>query len=89
MIKKTITINCSNEKYEAVRLYIKERGSTIEKELSNALDQLYLKTVPSSVRTFIEMKEHSQKKAPATDIASASTRSGGTEDEESAIWDRN
>ena len=89
MIKKTITINCSNEKYESVRLYIKERGSTIEKELSNALDQLYLKTVPSSVRAFIEMKEHSQKKAPATDIASASTGSGGTEDEESTIWNRN
>ena len=89
MIKKTITINCSNEKYEAVRLYIKERGSTIEKELSNALEQIYQKAVPSSVRAFIEMKEHSQKKAPDTNTVTPSTKSGGTENEESAIWNRN
>ena len=45
--------------------------------------------VEHAEKDFIEMKEHSQKKAPATDIASASTRSGGTEDEESTIWNRN
>lgn len=52
----TVQIEYDGEKLEAVRFYLRDKGSTVEKELSDALDAVYKKNVPSQVREYIERK---------------------------------
>lgn len=56
MKKTSITISYDEEKTNALRLYLEQRGTQIEAELSKALDTLYLKYVPANVRDFIGMR---------------------------------
>lgn len=62
----TIQIEYDGEKLEAVRFYLRDKGSTVEKELTDALDAVYKKNVPSQVREYIERKN-----APMTEMFQA------------------
>lgn len=59
----TVQIEYDGEKLEAVCFYLRDKGSTVEKELSDALDAVYKKNVPSQVREYIERKN-----APISDF---------------------
>ena len=52
----TITISYDEEKLNALRLYLDQKGAKTEDELAKALDALYTKTVPAGVREFIDMR---------------------------------
>ena len=52
----SITISFDDEKLIALQTYLEQKNSTIEKELLNAMDQIYTKNVPVAVREFIGMK---------------------------------
>lgn len=56
MSKKTITISFDEEKLNALKMYLGQKNTQVEKELEKALETLYAKNVPSGVREFIEMK---------------------------------
>lgn len=56
MKKVNITISYDEEKLNALRLYLEQKGVHTEDELSKALDTLYSKTVPAGVREFIELR---------------------------------
>ena len=52
----TITISYDEEKLTALRLYLGQKNQTVEEELTAAVDNLYMKTVPNNVREFIDLR---------------------------------
>ncbi len=56
MKKTTINISYDEEKLSALKIYLEQKGSSLDDELVKMLDTLYNKTVPASVREFISMK---------------------------------
>ena len=61
----TITVSFDEEKLNALKLYLDQKGTKTEDELAKALDALYTKTVPAGVREFIDMRSGVTQKAPA------------------------
>ena len=57
MKKSTVTINCEEEKLNAIRLFLTQKGLDLDAELIGVLDSLFKKHVPSSVRDFIELRD--------------------------------
>ena len=56
-----ITINSAHveyetEKLEAVRIYLRDKNSTVERELADAIESVFKKVVPVAVREYIEKK---------------------------------
>ena len=54
----TITVSFDEEKLNALKLYLDQKGTKTE-------DELYTKTVPAGVREFIDMRSGVTPKAPA------------------------
>lgn len=63
MKKANITIAYEEEKLSALKLYLEQKGTTIESELVSACENLYSKTVPNNVREFIDLRAGVQKTA--------------------------
>lgn len=77
--KTSISILFDSEKLAALNIYLNEKGTTLENEMSAACEGLYQKTVPSMVRSFIDLrsgegKPNTKKKPKPTD-SNASDRS--------------
>ena len=49
------TINVSEEKLSALEMYLVQKGTSLEAELTKYTEQLYTRTVPQNVRDFIGM----------------------------------
>lgn len=56
MKKATINISYNEEKLNAMKLYLEQKGTCLDNEVIKMLDALFNKTVPSGVRDFISMK---------------------------------
>ena len=56
MKKATITLSYDEEKLSVLKLYLGQRETQVEDELTKALDALYAKNVPAGVREFIELR---------------------------------
>lgn len=56
MKKTTINISYSEEKYNALKIYLEQKQMKVEDEIIKAIDTLFTKNVPSGVREFIELK---------------------------------
>ena len=56
MKKATINISYDEEKMNAMKLYIEQKGAHLDNEVIKMLDTLFNKTVPLGVRDFISMK---------------------------------
>ena len=56
MKKTNITVAFDEEKLSALKMYLGQKNTTVEKELAKALDVLYGKTVPAGVREFIALR---------------------------------
>ena len=54
MRKATLNISFDEEKYSTMKLYLDQKGISIEEELVRYLESLYTKTVPSVVREFLD-----------------------------------
>ena len=52
-MKKAISV--SEDKLAALEMYLGQRNTTLEVELTKYTEQLYLKNVPQNVRDYIEM----------------------------------
>lgn len=54
-MNKTITVKFDEERLKALKKYLKRKAnSTVEQELEYALTRLYDKTVPVTVREYLE-----------------------------------
>ncbi len=56
MKNATVTISYDEEKLSALRLYMEQKNLSVETELTQALENLYTKNVPSNVRDFIDLR---------------------------------
>ena len=56
MRKTTITVTYDEEKYSAMKLYLDQKGVSIEDELTKHLEALYNKTVPAVVREYFDLR---------------------------------
>ena len=52
----TIQVEYETEKLEAVRFYLRDKNSTVERELADAIESVFKKVVPVAVRDYIERK---------------------------------
>lgn len=59
MKKDQIAINYDGEKLSALKMYLGQKNTTVEKELAKALDALYGKTVPAGVREYLALRTES------------------------------
>lgn len=59
MKKSNVIIAFDEEKLSALKMYLGQKNTTAEKELTKALDTLYCKTVPVGVREFIALRSNS------------------------------
>lgn len=57
MEKKKITVTMTPTKYEVLEFTLDEKGTTIEKEVEDILEQTFQKTVPTRLRAFAEKKD--------------------------------
>ncbi len=56
MKKVTISISYDEDKLSALKLYLDQKQTQVEDELTKALDALYSKNVPAGVRDFLDMR---------------------------------
>ncbi len=71
-MKNTVTIALDNDKITALKMYLAQKNSTLDVEVTRFAEQLYGKIVPQNVRDFIDMtaKQHgSEKPKPVSDKA--------------------
>lgn len=52
-----ITLEYDEEKLDALNIFIKEKGTTVDDELMDALEKLYDKIVPQNVKTYLDSKK--------------------------------
>lgn len=56
MEKSEIVIAFDNERLDALEFYLKKENSSVQKQMDEALRQLYEKTVPEPVREYLDSK---------------------------------
>ncbi len=76
-MKKTISVSIPEEKLTALRMYMGQKNSSIEDELSKYAEQLYNKHVPQNVREYIAMTTG---EAPEPKRKTAAENIGGKND---------
>ncbi len=59
-MKNTVTITLDGEKFRALKMYLSEKKTSLDEQLSNYAEQLYGKIVPQNVRDYIDMTEKQQ-----------------------------
>lgn len=65
MIKKVpVNFSFDEEKLNALKIYLVQKGVPLEDELEKATEVVYAKYVPQNVREFIEMKSGRVTPAP-------------------------
>ena len=57
MEKTTVSVPFDKEKTVALQIYLEQKNTTLDIELSKTMDSLYSKVVPNLVRDFIQKKE--------------------------------
>jgi len=64
-LKKTqITFSFDEEKLNALKIYLSQKGLQLEDELEKATETIYSKAVPVSVREYIDVKNGNINPAP-------------------------
>lgn len=60
-MKKCVSVYFDDDKYLALKMGVQQKGTSVEEELSQAVEGLYQKYVPANVRVFLDMKQDIQK----------------------------
>ena len=63
----TVQVEVETEKLEAIRFYLRDKQTTVERELAEAIEALFKKSVPVQVRDYIERKNAPPPQPVATD----------------------
>ena len=67
-MKNTVTIALEDKKVLALKMYLGQKNSSLEEEMSKYAEQLYIKSVPQNVRDFIDMETKQQNAAKPKNI---------------------
>lgn len=59
-MKNTVNISLENEKILALKMYLAQKNSSLDDEITRFAEQLYGKVVPQNVRDYIEMTARQQ-----------------------------
>ena len=59
-MKKTISVQISEEKLSAIEMYLEQKNTTLAAEMDKYVEQLYGKVVPQVVRDYIEKMARQQ-----------------------------
>ena len=62
-MKNTVTITLDDKKVQALKMYLSEKKSSLDEEISKYAEQLYGKVVPQNVRDYIDMTAKQQSAA--------------------------
>ena len=54
-MKNTITLELDQNRTAALKMYLEQKKSSLEAEISKFVEQLYSKIVPQNVRDFIDL----------------------------------
>jgi hypothetical protein len=57
MKKTTITITYDEEKIAALRLFLEQKGLTLDAELESFVSKLFKRIVPQNVQEYLELKD--------------------------------
>jgi hypothetical protein len=55
MMKKSVSVSVSEEKFSAIEMYLEQKNTSLAAELDKYIEQIYSKNVPQNVRDFIDM----------------------------------
>ena len=88
MKKTTISVSFEDEKLSALKMYLEQRGQTVEGELEKALDTLYAKTVPAGVREFLDLRSGVAPTPPKAKKSKPSTASSESNPDENKSADQ-
>ena len=61
-MKKTVSVQISEEKLSAIEMYLEQKNTTLAAELDKYVEQLFGKIVPQNVREYIEMMSRQPKR---------------------------
>jgi len=64
MKKTTITITFDEEKTAALRLFLEQKGMTLDAELEGFISKLFKRVVPQNVQEYLELKDCSAPVSP-------------------------
>ena len=59
-MKNTVTITLDDEKFRALKMYLSEKKTSLDEQLTRYAEQLYGKIVPQNVRDYIDMTARQQ-----------------------------
>lgn len=59
-MKNTVTITLDDKKFQALKMYLSEKKTSLDEQLSAYAEQLYGKIVPQNVRDYIDMTARQQ-----------------------------
>lgn len=72
-MKNTVNISLDNEKILALKMYLAQKNSSLDDEITKFAEQLYGKVVPQNVRDFIEMSAKRQNVAKPKSVSEKPT----------------
>lgn len=78
-MKKNITVSYDEEKLSALKMYLEQKGQTVEGELEKSLEVLYTKNVPSGVREYLQLKAEPSKVKSKRSVISSAIGAAATE----------
>jgi hypothetical protein len=57
MKKTTVSISYNEEKLSALRLFLEQKGLTLDAELEGFVSKLFKRVVPQNVQKYLELKD--------------------------------
>ena len=63
-MKRSITVQITEEKLSAIEMYLEQKNTTLAAELDKQVEQIYTKVVPQNVREYIELTAKQQIRRP-------------------------
>lgn len=73
-MKNIVTISLDDRKVMALKMYLSEKKSSLDEEISKYAEQLYNKVVPQNVRDFIDMEAKQQSEMKPKNIVAKPNR---------------
>lgn len=80
MKKINITVEYDEEKLSALKMYLEQKGQTVEGELQKSLEGLYNKNVPAGVREYLQLKAEPSKVKSKRSVISSAIAAGADEE---------
>ena len=73
-MKNIVTISLDDRKVSALKMYLSEKKSSLDEEISKYAEQLYNKVVPQNVRDFIDMEAKQQSEGKSKNVVAKPNR---------------